>query len=51
MRHVKPVSRAVPTQAFYYNISLTQKLTEIATLASFADAVLGTVKGLFDGGS
>lgn len=51
MRHVTPISRAMPAHAFYYNISLTQKLTELATLASFGDAVLGMVKGLFDGGS
>ena len=48
MRHLSGISRRRPLPAFYYQIGLTQKLTELATLASFLDSFLGVVKGLFD---
>ena len=47
MRHIAAISRGRPAHAFYYQLSLTEKLMELATVASFADAVLGMVKGLF----
>jgi len=47
IRHVIPVSRQRPAKAFYYNLSLTQKIMELATIASFADSALGMIKGLF----
>jgi len=47
MKHVTPVSRLRPAKALYYNISLTQKIMELATIASFADSALGMLKGLF----
>lgn len=47
MKHTHAISRRRPLPAFYYQISLTQKLTELATFASFADAAVGVVKGLF----
>ena len=46
MKHTKPVSRSIPAKAFYYNISLTQKISELSTIASFADTVIGAVKNL-----
>ena len=47
MKHVTPVSRLRPAKAFYYNLSLTQKIMELATISSFADSALGMLKGLF----
>lgn len=47
MKHVVPVSRRQPLPAFYYQLSLTQKLIELATVASMADSLLGSVKNLF----
>lgn len=47
MKHVIPISRQRPAKAFYYNLSLTQKIMELATIASFADSALGMLKGLF----
>ena len=56
MRHVVPVSRPYndptygrrrPLPAFYYQLSLTQKLMELATVVSMADSLLGSVKNLF----
>jgi len=46
---VAPISRRRPAKAFYYNLSLTQKVMELATIASFADSALGMLKGLFRG--
>ncbi len=56
MKHFAPISRPYydptygrrqPLPAFYYQLSLTQKLMELATLASMADSLLGSVKNLF----
>lgn len=47
MKHLAHISRRQPLPAFYYQISLTEKLFELATLASFADSFLGVIKGLF----
>lgn len=47
MKHVRVITRTRPMPAFYYNISLTQKITELATIASFVDSALGMIKGLF----
>lgn len=46
MRHVTTISRQRPAMAFYYNLSLTQKIMELATIASFADSFLGSIKGV-----
>lgn len=46
MRHITSISRSNPAKAFYYNISLTQKISELATIASFLDTALGAIKGL-----
>ncbi|MDQ1256750.1 MAG: hypothetical protein QG656_1350 [Candidatus Hydrogenedentes bacterium] len=46
MTHTRPISRPLPVKAFYYNISLTQKISELATIASLLDTVIGTVKTL-----
>jgi len=48
MKHIACVSRRVPAPAFYYQVSLAEKISELATLASFVDSALGSVKGLFD---
>ena len=48
MRHVVPMSRPRPLPAFYYQLSLTQKILELATLASFADSVVGAVKNVLN---
>jgi len=45
VKHVSTITQARPAYCFYYNVSLTQKITELATLASFADAILGMLKG------
>jgi len=42
MRHIHAVTR--PARAFYYQLSLTQKIMELATLGSFVDSALGVVK-------
>lgn len=44
MRHIGVVTRAYPAKAFYYQLSLTQKIMELATLGSFADSALGVLK-------
>jgi len=46
MKHIVVVSRTRPAPAFYYQLSFTEKLMELATLASFADSAVGAVKGL-----
>ncbi len=48
MRHIKTVSRNVPAKAFYYNLSLTQKLTELATIVSALDSVKNMLVGGVD---
>jgi len=47
MKHHRIISRNRPQPAFYYQISLTEKLMELATIASFLDSFVGTIKGLF----
>jgi hypothetical protein len=46
MRHLIVISRRRPVPALYYQVSLTQKIMELATLASFADSFLGVIKGV-----
>lgn len=48
MKHVVPVSRRRPLPAFYYQLSLTEKILELATLASFADSAVGAVKNVLN---
>ncbi len=47
VKHVRGITRQRPAPAFYYYVSLTQKITELATIASFADSIFGMIKGLF----
>lgn len=48
MNHLSRISRGRPLPALYYQISLTQKIMELATLASFVDSFIGVIKGLFN---
>ena len=43
MKRIKPVSRSIPAKAYYYNISLTQKLSEIVTLVSLVESIFNTL--------
>jgi hypothetical protein len=43
MRHLRPVTRPAP--AYYYNISLTQKLSELVTLGSLLESVKNILTG------
>lgn len=45
MRHVKAVSRK-PAPAFYYQLTLMEKIEELATLGSLVDSVARLVKEL-----
>jgi len=47
MKHIANISRNRPVPAYYYQLSLTQKIMELGTLASFADSFVGVIKGLF----
>jgi hypothetical protein len=48
MKHFTFVSKERPAPAFYYQLSLTEKILELATLASFLDSFVGAVKNVFD---
>ena len=47
MRHLSLVSKPLPVPAYYYNVSLMQKLSELVTIGS----LLETVKNFLTGGS
>ena len=45
MKHVAWVSKARPAKAYYYNVSLTQKLSEVVTIVSLLESLKGMVIG------
>ncbi len=47
MKHIRTTTQSRPAKAYFYNISLTQKLSELTTIVS----LVGSVKGLFGGDS
>jgi hypothetical protein len=47
MRHLSLVSKPLPVPAYYFNVSLTQKLSELVTIGS----ILETAKSFLTGGS
>lgn len=49
MKHLNPVSRPIPLKAYYYNISLTQKLGELVTIVSIAESIKNMIVSLFPG--
>ncbi|HOZ46411.1 MAG TPA: hypothetical protein PLO37_14930 [Candidatus Hydrogenedentes bacterium] len=47
MKHLMPMSRPLPAKAYYYNLSLAQKLSELTTLVSVVVMIVDLVGGLF----
>ncbi len=43
MKRIRPVSKSIPAKAYYYNISLTQKLSELVTLVSLVESIFNTL--------
>jgi hypothetical protein len=41
MKHLQHVTKPLPVPAFYYNLSLTQKLSELVTLGSLLESLKG----------
>jgi hypothetical protein len=46
MKHTRNLSR-MPAPAFYYQLTLMEKIEELATFASFVDSVAGEIKDFF----
>ena len=46
MKHIQLTSRQRPALAYFYNITLSQKLSELTTIVS----LVSTVKEMFTGG-